>query len=275
MKVAVSHRIYPPANRCIYCLAGHGPFTLEHIIPRGLWGALEFPAASCDDCQRKIERFEARVQNNFLGPFRLQSGPKPRTGRRQRGRVRIVKYNHNGAHETISIPLSRYPRMLMMPELPPAQSLGWGWQEPKMIAIVNTSDLDRIAKAYGEGHGHLHKFNSIDFARLLSKIAHAYAVAEIPSTDLMGFSLMLPKIIRFGLPQFPVGIIGGSIRPVYNTAFLNELSLWTAVTTKFEYIVGTVRLYAALGAPAYDVVVAKRPLTTRLLAPNPVFLGSP
>jgi hypothetical protein len=266
MQVAVPCKIYDPVGHCIYCGDRAGPLRVEHIVPRGVWGLLELPQASCLTCQGLISPVEARVQNNFWGPFRLQTGPGPRHGKKRRGRVRIRKPSADGTPEPVLVPLEDYPRAFPMPLLPPPALLGSSPQEPSLVMIVNAPDVQRVLATHGPGAGPEIKFNAIDFGRMLAKIAHAYVAAEMPNAA-DDFSLLLPQFIRDGAAKFPSALMGGSLNPVNDTNYMYELRIWQGATSTSEYLIVTVRLFAAMRAPAYDVVVGSRPLTRKPSTP--------
>lgn len=272
MPVTVPHHTYPPAGKCIYC--NEAPIVLreEHIIPHGIGGRLVLPKASCLVCQGITTRFDSKVQNNMMSDFRTRMGFVNRRGKLRRGRIRIETQDEGG-FRTQTIPAAEWPRFLMMPQFPPPHLLSGRTDiESRMWASVHKEDARAIGRKYGAGRGRELRWHMPTFCRMLAKIAHSFAYAEIGEAELKRFLLMLPPIIRNEIKAMPADLIGGDVRLVPPTENLHELNLWSAIADDIEYLVARIRLFAAMGTPTYYAIVGVRPFTGKALAEEPVRL---
>ena len=252
--------------------------TDEHIIPRGIGGALVIPSGTCLVCKEAIDPVEGSVINNTLGNFRLRTGFASRKGKVRRGTVTIHVADDiaRTSFTPKKIPLSDYPRILILPQLPPPTMLCGPWTvEPLAWTRVVNKDFELIAEKHAQ-HGWLPnaiKIKMTLFSRMLAKIGHAYAVAQLSEFQpgaLETLKLFLPDLIIRGTKKTPRHLVGGNMGLAPPTQDLNEVRLWSGCTSKDEYVIATIRLFACLGAPDYHVVVGKRPLTAKMLAADPV-----
>jgi len=97
------------------------------------------------------------------------------------------------------------------------------------------------------------QFHGRMFARMLAKIAHAFAAADV---GLDGFE---PLLIDFILDKSNVepNFFIGSIDLSPELDILHRTSLETAQIVDKQYLVANIRLFAKIGAPQYRVVVGK------------------
>ncbi|HZM45685.1 MAG TPA: hypothetical protein VFC14_12690 [Burkholderiales bacterium] len=93
------------------------------------------------------------------------------------------------------------------------------------------------------------KMNPHIFARMLAKIAHSFAVAEI---GLDNFTPFLQKMIIEGI-ETPSYYVGGdfTVPPAERDGAMH----WVRLQPDDNYLVATIRLFAPLGAPLYHIIV--------------------
>ena len=109
-------------------------------------------------------------------------------------------------------------------------------------------NLDVLRWRYGLTDFGLPSLDTDALCRVLAKIAHSYAVAEL---GLGGFTPLLREFIR-GEGGDRFRYVGGEFKPGAPGAGLHEIGFEQGVT---GYLVVRIRLFASLGAPVYRVVV--------------------
>lgn len=186
-------KVYPPAGFCIYCGNTDPPLTLEHIVPYSLEGDLELPAASCPSCQKATWWAE----NTCIGEMFL--APRTHLRVRTRNPSRRPKTLPMGVYDTPppgesppidmgsanfhwrEMPIEDHPSTIILPQLPEAGIFS-GKSYPGSMDVVGLQiHVLRPAPepAPGESHGTFHPFTTEAFPRMLAKIAHGLAVAEL------------------------------------------------------------------------------------------------
>ena len=187
---------HEPLGHCAYC-SSTTVLTDEHIIPFGLLpkgGDWFLPDSSCRACQKITTRFEGSVQQRMLGPLRHKMRLAAKSKRRGRKDVHDVTYNYpDGRLETKELPLEQMPTMC----------IGFDWPHPRLFRNLPPSDQveGNLVLKYSESDlkGHLSgralkvgRVYPLDFARMLAKIAHVYAIAKYGPSS---FDPLLPPLI--------------------------------------------------------------------------------
>src|SRR5262245_60302076 len=107
------------------------------------------------------------------------------------------------------------------------------------------------------------------YARMLAKIAHAYAVAEL------GESAFWPKLRRFirGRPMKALQWIGGDLAVPKPEHRLHDIQWRIQRTGPTNYLVVSLRLFSFIGSPQYHVVVGElaRPLDQLPFLEQPLY----
>ena len=114
-----------------------------------------------------------------------------------------------------------------------------------MKRFVGTGKGAKIARVY------IH-----DFARMLAKIAHVYAVAEFGADT---FRPMLPPFILGKIDMVPYVVGGdesGAALPEFQDG-LHHIYRHDCCTNGVDYLVIAIRLFAILGMPRYHVIVGE------------------
>ncbi len=223
-------KVYKPVWKCIYCGREHTksePCRSEHIIPLSLGGPLILPRSSCASCSKKTGAFEEVCARDIFGPYRLAGNLPTRHPNQRPSTLKI--HTHSGpdtVREEQSLPLKEYPIIgALMLELQIAGTLRGSpsteafYVVPRIINLTRNLEAWKDVEAQGKQFEVTREFKITDFARLLAKIAHSYAVAEL---GLGAFNSFLPPLIlgeSLNLPDF----VGGVASPTPNGSwFLGE-----------------------------------------------------
>lgn len=258
MRIVSPKRIYPPAERCIYCLSVPSDLRREHIIPFGLGGNLILPRASCCNCERITGAIEQNCQRKILGNFRVRHGFPTRNKKERPDKLEINLVTPNGIVSQY-VPIRKYPRYLMLFRMPMPGILtgkpATNEFKPDLCMLIHKDDIkNSMNKSWMLG-----EYRHIDFCLMLAKIAHSYAAAEIGIEALVKYNLLLPKYI---LNQSgPIShVVGGEIEdpPAANNQ-LHELKLHNHEGNQRTYLLVSMRLFPYMGAPQYHAVVGERP----------------
>jgi hypothetical protein len=255
-------RRYKPVGKCIYC-GSAGPLSMEHVVPFGLAGDLELPAASCSDCAIITGRFEGVVQRSMLGNARIKMNlPSRRKTKRPKlielelyENDKIVKRHLPLSEHPTSLPLMGFgiPRILLGHEGPDLNDNMYVNIVHINLGEDHMSNLKKIVPDGGIVHN---KIYVVAFGRMLAKIAHSYAAAEI------GVDNFIPLATDFILEKTEIDgnyLVGGDLIdwPPLNPEWLHELK-WRWIDTvcgRFLYI--GVRLFGCFGGPQNYVVVGR------------------
>ena len=163
-------KIFPPVGRCIYCLSDGGTKGLsrEHIVAEGLQGSLILQKASCVSCARITSRVETVCLQETYVDYRDHANLKMS----KKSKAKLKR---------------RRVAALMLPELPPPGILSG---KPLEVA-VDAPDPNLVVhgmhcwyfsreKLVALQEGDRPKtFNIVLFLRMLAKIGHSYAIAEL------------------------------------------------------------------------------------------------
>jgi hypothetical protein len=95
----------------------------------------------------------------------------------------------------------------------------------------------------------------VEFVRMLAKIAHGYAVAEM---GIDSFDPFLIPIIRDGDTSNTIQYIGGMEREEPPSAVLHQIALGNWSGPLQGLVTVRLRLLAVLGTPTYWIVVGRR-----------------
>jgi hypothetical protein len=163
----------------------------------------------------------------------------------------------DGKEAKIDMPIDDYPIIFNMlcfgpPTLFARDSVG-GLLVTGMTLVRMKHDERMLHKKYGITSFFTGRWDNQSFCRMLAKIGHSFAVAEL---GLDGFKPLLPELIRKG--GLEVGpYIGGEPRQPPESAALHEISLGRQRAHGKTYIVARIRLLACHGGPIYYAVVGE------------------
>jgi hypothetical protein len=237
------------------------------IVPLGLGGNLLFERASCKACAKITGKVEQACLRTMFAPLRVRMGFPTRRPKEQKREEPLFVITLDGRTESKSITLLEHPAAICLMRIePPRLLFGLPTLRDKFNGdlwwTVLQDDATEKIKQHGGKGLRIASFNPALFARMLAKIAHAFAVAE------QGFDKitpLLPEIIRGETDNF-ADLIGGDMLVPPAVDALHRLHLevgWKEgvdYTTRglpgdIQFLVVHVRLFALLGTPQYHVVV--------------------
>lgn len=256
---------------CIYCNeTTEEPLTLEHIIPESLGGGLAIENASCATCADQTHAFEGHACN-VLRPMRRQLGfPQKRRGAKQRAKREGERFVLMLDRNRVKVPIEEFPALLISLVFPfPGIRLGAKPEDKVLTGGVYSAEL---MEGFGEKLNRIkakYRANSVgivgiepnargehdDFGRMLAKIAHAYAAAELGCGNFHPF---LVHVIRGVKPYFLPHFVGSGIgkQPPFHD--LHQIEIDTSGLGGRSLIVVKIRLFANRDTPTHYVVVGRR-----------------
>ncbi|MEY9359594.1 hypothetical protein ABH994_002315 [Bradyrhizobium yuanmingense] len=260
---------YPPVGTCIYCGSStysakphvrKHPLGLEHIVAEGIGGTLELPEASCQDCEDATGRLvEGQVLGSTLKALRAHFNlKKPGSGRHPS--TLPLSTRVNGIDRTVEIPTEDYPIIFNMLVYPAPDVANVNTEQGRAVigAAVAVLKFDQfeLFRKYGISTFSSAIWDNQMLTRLLAKIAHSYAFAELGEGK---FSPRLLGLIRDG-DISAMNLVGGDEALNDGRALssaLHELALGYQRINGAVYVVARIRLFASNGGPFYLVVVGE------------------
>jgi hypothetical protein len=261
------HR-YPPVGRCIYHDGGDwvGRLTLEHVIPEGLGGKLELPDATCDACAKITSAMEGQNAGRLFRPIRRQLNfPSKGRGKARREARRQEQFVVRIDGKKRYIPTAEYPGLLLSFVFPlPTALLGIQPDYRSFAGGVSLATLpgfgerlNALRTKYGQ-NVEFPNFGSAELVgRLLAKIGHAYAVAEL---GYGSFRPYLLGIIRDHDPMLMHHVVGSAVGELPAGDDLHEIAILPpGQIGDPKLVVVRVRLFANVqGMPAHYVIAGER-----------------
>lgn len=262
-------KTYAAVNCCIYCGTTE-ELSDEHIVPFGLGGRWVLPKSSCGDCAKKIGAFEGTCQRTMFGPLRMYFNlPTRRRKERPKKLPLKVKLTPDAEWSFIDVDQEVYPFLVVLPLLRmPDELSGYTTSGERGAAVRNLW----VREASFRDGTMLHlkalaaelKVAAIEpggdvrvpeFFRMLAKIAHAFAVAELGRGS---FSPFLTPMICNADTSNCVQYIGSLQFTEHATAGLHELSFGSYTCARPDIVAVRIRLLASLETPTYYVAVGRR-----------------
>jgi hypothetical protein len=264
---------YAPVGECIYC--GRRPpqikLTREHILAYSLGGDAILRDASCSDCAKITRDIETYCADEIFVDIRAQHNVHSRSGPKKH----LVA--HSGLIPNVSegvshlVPTKDYPGMLILPSFDlPGIVAGRGISDgfPSLTIhgwSINHDHEDRWVRtklSSGASSVIKREIDPFKFGRMLAKVAHGIAVAELGSH---AFKPKLGNVILKGdcVPYF-VGCASDKTPPPV------PMKTWVRVEIREirgkKYVTVFLRLFAYVGAtvnetekgtPTYSVIVGE------------------
>ena len=261
-------KTYRAVDRCIYC-GSDDALSDEHLFPFGLGGRWVLPNGSCQECSRVTSAFEGVVQRTMLGPLRMMLD-MPTRRRRERPETLPLKVQltPGGEWTFIDVDRSVFPFLIILPVLTLPDEITGKQREGERRAAAKTywirapavdGGFDDRCRDLATELG-VHQImptatsDAESFFRLLAKIAHAFAVAEL---GLEAFEPFLLSMIRDAKTDDAVRYVGGIERTEGAAPALHQAWI-VAYTPKPDLVTVRIRLLACLGTPTYAVVVGRK-----------------
>lgn len=175
--------------------------------------------------------------------------------------MRVTGKNPDGTiqYEKIGVtdlPASEFPLSYMAFKFPPPAVLVQ--RDPtadvsyEIIGKLSKGEFKRYAPEDKDGFW-VAPMNPVAFIKLLAKVAHSYAIAEIGRGT---FRPILAPFVR-GLPLRALEWIGSEPTDRPATPTLHEISLEIFNSGGQDYVVVNLRLFSFLGTPRYQIVVGE------------------
>lgn len=252
---------YEPVGVCIYCgsttysIQRPSPLGDEHIIPFSLGGDLVLPEASCQACEKTINKYESILGQRIFGEFRLKYKMR---SRRKKGRPTTKQITTNSGLIK-PIPYTDYPAPFLIYGFGRATYLDDHTQNISLfqwdpLLFTNTEEVAQFAKTHDWDGKFRVEYAPVEFARCLAKIAHAYAVAE---WGLDAFRPLLREIILSESDEIGRFIGGSSLPPTSVVGGAHGLRMDMEVTPTRVLAVVRIRLFTRGETPEYEVVVGQ------------------
>lgn len=253
----MEYKKYNSVDMCIYCGQTADKLSDEHIIAEGLGGKLILPKSSCKTCADITSQLELHCLRNIFEPARSHLKIRSKNNRK---RVRTLLSKVKGKWDTHSSEIT-YPNSLTLPTFPPPSAI---WDEfgiDQQLQVTGISGL--LFKGFNQKFGPESpakvteiavKIDPFVFCRMLAKIAHSYAVAELGPKSFLEY---LPKVILGLDSRIPV-FVGSGLPLTDNTQDQHNLNL------KYinNLIVVGITLFANPGGAGnksvYDIVVGSK-----------------
>ncbi len=255
---AANARVFPPADRCIYCGGnGAGTLTKEHIFPAGIGGGLILPRASCTSCQKVIHAFETICMRKTLLPYRKASGLVRHSNDLPATVPLTLDLELRGPRQ---VPLNAHPNVVVLPgfrEIPgilegraPQPMMQFEYKIFGRLDMVEETKR-RLAEQQRVGIS----LDGYAWVRMLAKIAHGYAIAEL---GFGRFSPALPNLILGRNPILATYLVGKCPLPppIPENPPLLMIDMRCASVGEQRFVAVNMRLFADLGreTPVYTVI---------------------
>jgi hypothetical protein len=241
---------------CIYC-GSTDSLSDEHVLPFGLGGPSWISKASCLPCARQTSLVELRVLRGALRIVRAAWGMPSRTKNKGAALDVPVEVLRGDTWEQVRLERSIAPLLMPFPQYAPPRyrtgATGTGIELVGFYTVNFGADPSAVASSLSTKGLRLQvNGESYDaFARMLGKIAYAQAAAE----GRVGHQDALP-IVRsiLGLDN-DIGRWVGMVNEASETyaGLLHRVRLAEQEGT--GVLRAAVQLFAAAGAPSYEVIV--------------------
>ncbi|AWI89220.1 hypothetical protein C0214_13695 [Methylobacterium sp. DM1] len=250
-------KTYPSLGKCIYCGADK-KLSREHIIPFGLGGNLVFTGASCEQCAKATSDFERYCLRNMFQAARTHLKLPTRNKKEKPKTLRLSYFRHEGTHEWLDVPVSDHPYAVVLPIFqPPTFISGSPHQEGLVLegtAILSGPGFFEKLQKFGSNKAFTQELSPDLFGRMLAKIAHGFAIAELGNNAFMP---LLQGLIR-GTEPFSSACIGGG-KELARQGPLHQLSLdWRDSLLVCSIVLFSMEAPEAASAPTYEVIVGAR-----------------
>jgi hypothetical protein len=242
-------------GKCIYCGATED-LQDEHVIPYGLSGRWKLRKASCKEHHEITSAIEGRVQGWGFSNMRQRFGLRTRHKERRTGTLPVV-YDLGGKRQTQDVPVAEHYGGFAVPVFTAPTYLAGGTPRdlPEVVEVRtywHAPTLTRLLARLGTDTVNVPLVDPIDLARMLAKIAYAYAVACCDGDpDAFEEVYVRPTILDGPNAGHYVGCLSGP--PVNTLATGHQISL---IRTPRD-VTAHIRLFAGWGLPEYTVVVGR------------------
>lgn len=258
MKHLDNHK-YQPIGRCIYCGSSED-LTLEHIFPEGLSGTAKLPDSSCKQCASITGNFEQKVLRGPLWAVRVYRELRSKRKHKDAPKSYPLTVIRNGQEQEIKLPLESFPILLHFPIFPPPAYLyPEGYEKGIRLNGVTTISFGQDPKQTMEKLGAekisiTQSQEPVAFARMIAKIAYAWAIAEGKLNLMSGSSFVVPAIL--GVTDDIGRWVGTLTEPLQN--YENHLHrILIHEDREKQLVIAEVHLFSDSQTPRYGVILGK------------------
>lgn len=191
---------YEPVGRCIYCGATDN-LQREHIVPFGLSGTAVLLKSSCRSCAEITGHFETEVLRGPMRAVRVYRQLKSRSKHADAPKTTSIRVKKGENKLEIELPIDESPILLHFPVFsPPAFLSPSGYTKGINISGIATIffGLDHKEVLSKIGATEIttgDDYKPVAFARMIAKIAYAFAFAEGAINLIEGEPFVLPAIL--------------------------------------------------------------------------------
>ena len=256
---------YKPVGHCIYCSRADVPLSDEHIIPLGLNGTRVLPKASCEACAKVTSRIEHGLLRGEMHQVRAALSFTTRRAKEMPTEFPLL-VTRGGKEEVRQTPLRDHLIVMPLPlYAPPAFLKEYDYEKGIALTgmqIIRLGDepAELLKRHVADKVGLQARLDHNLFARFLSKIAYASAVAEL-GAKAMGPVYVLPTI--FGDMSESgrwIGSSDGVLAP--ESATTQHVCMVQTNRMSDEHgakstVVVLLKLFANLPTPGYAVIVGE------------------
>lgn len=193
-------KVYAPAGRCIYC-GSTEELEKEHILPFALSGTAILPKASCRKCASITGSVEQELLRGSFWPVRIFRNLKSRTKHKDAPATFPMTFVRNGKQEVHQLKIDELPILLHFPLLAPPGYLSPGTPTAGVqlsgLATVRfgKDPIQAVSLRGATGLQVSESHKPVVFARMIAKIAYAFAYAEGAMSDMDGEAFVCPAIL--------------------------------------------------------------------------------
>lgn len=245
-----------PANACIYC-GSTVQLSREHILAYALGGTTTIPRGSCEECRKITHKFETDVLRGPMQMVRYIQGMPSGTKHKDVSETIPVKVTVNGNEVNIDAQRNEAPILLPFPIFELPGYLDPGSSQLKLTGVVTGSfgaDPNDFAKKNGAQRIELKVIgiDAVAFARMVAKIAYAYAYAHDQLQRLKNKA----ELVRAMLYETnTIGRYVGTVPDPYKKYPGQQHRILIHVMPEHRVLYSTVQLFSSAGAPSYIVVL--------------------
>jgi hypothetical protein len=243
--------------------------TDEHIIAYALAMDTYLPQSSCESCNKTTSYLEGYAGRHIFGPMRKHFRIQSRRKNKDLGTINATFFKADGTERPEILARNTLPALLFLPIFsepglfagkapgPIANFDPWAWHSGGLDA--------HIQSLYQEGEVRWvlqHDLDSLKFARMLAKIAHAVTVGWL---GLDAFKPFLPELIlgQTDNAGFYIGAAAPPSEPLpaqpYRKDTLHHLMTIVPMSAKGKptVLAVSIRLFHHIGTPTYWAIVGE------------------
>lgn len=175
-------------------------------MPQGLGGGPILHKASCEACQKVTRDVETYCLRGLLLSHRLNIGLVQHPD--ELGDMLSLRFKVGDRQEVRRVPLENFPNYLALPQIHRAPGMVCGGTLGELFRVsFNVWGIeDELRALHESGNAMLvDNFDMNKFARMLAKIAHSLAAAEI---GIENFDPVLPDFILGRAPDHASYLVG-------------------------------------------------------------------